>query len=283
MYNKKIFEQKLNEFVNDIVTRRKEVDEGIYESTKVVGKSLFSFIPYIREDFPIIYSTCSVRFDSICKRKTTTPDGLHIASLWNDIECLYNGIKYQILAHKDKYTGISEDEFVYVYYGYFTILAKNYNWTRTFNIDGKHHYLDWYWADCNILKGSKARELYKSIFIDNDNTVIDINGQIKKINIKNSNYNTMKRLTKEELLNLISQFNLAPSVKELTAKYMESIDLIDTSNITDESEFIRLENENRAKTISPELMRKYIKEYGLESLIKTCNHSKEFFNKQKKH
>lgn len=279
MYNKQIFKQLVLEFGNEIKERKNEINNGIYETTKVVGQSLFKLIPYIREDFPIVYSTCSVRFDSIFKRKPNTDSKLHDANIWKDIECLYNGIKYQILAHKDKYVGITEDEFQYVYWGYLIMLAKNYNWTRTYNENGQYHYLDWFNTYDNILLTTKVSETYKTIFIDNDNTVKDINGQIKKINIKNESYNTMKRLTKQELINIINQFTIPPTVKQITDYYMSTVELIDIANIADPDEFYNAANINKSKTISPELMRKYIKEYGLESLIKNCNHSEAFIQK----
>ena len=74
-----------------------------------------------------------------------------------------------------------------------------------------------------------------------------------------------KKISKDDLINIINKFENKPTVKEITDSYMSSLG----------------EDERDDKYVSKELMRSYIKSYELEDMIKTCNHSEKFNNKKK--
>lgn len=282
--NKTKFKNEIDNFLNEIEVRKNEVITALNDpknhtlvSTKQIGKSLLDFARnYFKDEYSLVYSTGSVRLDYIFhlgKKKE-----LHNASNIVDITRLYYGIKYQILANRNLYTNISLEDFYFVYWAYLVRLMKNFNWTETYNYVSvnefgmqtgmKQLYLDWTNNPItNILSDFAIERTYNNIFVNCDYTVIDINGDIKEINIKNSDYNTMKKLSKEQIIEIIESFDHKPSVKEITDKYMSTVNKYD-------------EDEYNAKYVSKELMRSYIKSYSLEEMIKTCNHSKEFQTKK---
>lgn len=284
--NKIIFQKQINQFLDELNARKQEVLAGNLDCTKQIGKNLFDFARNnFKDDYKLVYSTGSVRLDYIFhlgEKKT-----LHNASNFENIKRLSYALKYEVLANKSLYTGITKEDFYYVYWGYLTRLMKNFNFSSTYNYnehDQTYHaplYLQWMDDNCtNLFSQNLIDSLYHQIFELNDNTVRDINGDIKKINIKNTEYNVMKRLSKSELINLINEFEEKPTVKQLVDHYTAKLTLIDTDTIEDEDEYYKAVAENNKKLISAELMRKYVKEYELQTLIKQCNHSEKFKNKQ---
>lgn len=289
--NKNLFKQEIIQFLAEIKTRKAEVGNEDYSTIKHVGKSIYEFarMYFDKELYPIVYSTNNVRLDSIFH--IGSKKELHNASNVVDIAYLYQAIKYQILANINLYENISLEDFYIIYWAYLIKLSKYFNWSMTLNtmknIDGfmreVPEYLPWMENQgMNILSNEAVKATYIAIFEKKDKTVLDINRNKKEINIKNSDYNTMKRLTKEQLVDIISKFDHKPTVKEITDYYMSTIDIVNTDDINDLEEFKRIQEENRAKYISKELMRKYIKSYELEDMIKSCNHSKAFNEKKRK-
>ena len=255
---KELFKKEIENFLNEIETRKKEVVNNELISTTQVGKSLFDFARInFKSSYPLVYSVKGIRLDYIFHLGSKTQ--LHNASNWVDIERLINGLKYEILANKDKYKDISLDDFYYVYWGYLTRLMKNFNWTSTLNIDNNPHYLEWLQTK-PIFSDEAVQSLYNVVFIQNNNTVKDINGDKKEINIKNSDYNTMKKLTKDQIIDIIKLFEQKPTVNEITNKYLETLD--------DESD------DYNDKYVSKELMRHYIQDYELEDMIKVNKYKK---------
>lgn len=217
---KELFKKEIENFLAEIEARKQEVANGMLESTTQVGKGLLDFARInFKSSYPLVYSVKDVRLDYIfhlgSKNQESKKQGskkqkskklLHNASNYEDIVHLWNALKYEIIANKEEYKGITVDEFYYVYWGYLTRLMRNFNWTTTYNHSDKNkfgltlaekkEYLPWMYSH-NIFSNELIKILYTMIFINNDNTVADINGDIKEINIKNSNYNTMKKLTKD--------------------------------------------------------------------------------------
>ena len=269
------FKTQIENFLNEIETRKQEVLNGELNCKNQVGKSLFDYArKNFRDSYPLVYSVQGIRLDVIFH--LGEKNKLHNASNFDDIIRLYNAIRYEILANKKLYENITIDEFYYVYWGYLVRLAKNFNWSSTLNNDninqfgyltGKQiSYLQWMSNnEANILSNYAVEQTYKRIFIEGNNMVKDINGDIKRINIKNSDYNTMKKISKDELIDIINKFQNKPTVKEITDSYMSSLS----------------EEEKDDKYVSKELMRAYIKSYELEDMIKTCNHTEKFNNKKK--
>ena len=280
---KELFKKEIENFLNEIETRKKEVENGVLESTTQVGKSLLDFARInFKSSYPLVYSVKDVRLDYIfhlgsknqeSKKQGSKKHGskkqLHNGSNFEDIVHLWNALKYEIIANKEEYKGITVDEFYYVYWGYLTRLMRNINWTTTYNHSNKNEfgmtlaekkeYLPWM-TNNNIFSNELIERLYTIIFINNNNTVIDINGDIKEINIKNSNYNTMKKLTKDQIINIINLFEQKPTVNEITNKYLETLD--------EEAD------DYNDKYVSKELMRHYIKDYELEDMIKINKYKK---------
>lgn len=269
------FKTQIENFLNEIEIRKQEVLNGELNCKIQIGKSLFDYArKNFRDSYPLVYSVQGIRLDVIFHLGEKSH--LHNASNIEDIIRLYNGIRYEILANKKLYENITLDEFYYVYWGYFVRLARNFNWSSTMNTNNVNEfgystgkqisYLEWMKNnDTNILSDYAIEQTYNSIFINNSNIVKDINGEKKQINIKNSDYNTMKKISKDELINIINKFENKPTVKEITDSYMNSLS----------------EEEKDNKYVSKELMRSYIKSYELEDMIKTCNHSEKFNNKKK--
>lgn len=277
--NKLIFKAKIKEFIDEIECRKTEIANSVLDTKLQVGKNLLSYIKTLKTDeYKLVYSTGSVRLDSIFH--LGNKKALHNASNFIDITRLYNAIKYQILAHIDVYKDITLEDFYFVYWGYLVRLMRNFNWTCTYNTDAQTNeygiktssksinYVTWMNNDkTNILSAYAIEQTYNSLIIEKNDTVKDINGDIKHIKPKITFY-FMKRLNKNNLLEIISKFDSPPTVKQVTEAYMATVDLIDTDNIDNEEEFFKAVEANKAKTISEELMRKYIKEYELESMIK---------------
>ena len=288
--NKIQFKKQIDNFLQELQNRYKDVQEGYYICDEQVGKSLFDFARknFTKDLYPLVYSVKNVKLEYIFH--LGNKNALHNASNQIDIERLYNALKYQILANKNLYSGITASDFYYVYWGYIVRLAKNFNWTSTYNttnvneygltIGKDRDYIGWT-RNFNILSNSYILKTYNEIFVQNLNTVIDINGDEKVINIKNSDYNTMKKLSKEQIINIINLFENKPTVKEITDKYMSTVELINTDTIEDTEEYERLEALNKSKIVTTDTMRKYIKSYELEDMIKTCNHTEKFNNKKK--
>ena len=280
---KELFKKEIENFLAEIEARKQEVANGVLESTTQVGKSLLDFArTNFKSSYPLVYSVKDVRLDVIfhlgTKNKESNKQGskkqkskklLHNASNYEDIVHLWNALKYEIIANKEEYKGITVDEFYYVYWGYLTRLMKNINWTTTYNHSDKNkfgltlaekkEYLPWM-INHNIFSNELIKILYTMIFINNDNTVADINGDIKEINIKNSNYNTMKKLTKDQIIDIINLFEQKPTVNEITDKYLKTLD--------EEAD------DYNDKYVSKELMRHYIKDYELEDMIKINKYKK---------
>ena len=74
----------------------------------------------------------------------------------------------------------------------------------------------------------------------------------------NSDYNAMKRLTKEQLIEMIESFDYKPTVVQIADKH----------------------NKENDAFISKQLMRHYIQDYELEDMIKTYKHTVNFINKK---
>ena len=280
---KELFKKEIENFLDEIEARKQEVENGVLESTTQVGKSLLDFARInFKSSYPLVYSVKDVRLDYIfhlgskskeSKKQKSKKHGsnkqLHNASNIEDIVHLWNALKYEIIANKEEYKGITVDEFYYVYWGYLTRLMKNINWTTTYNHSDKNkfgltlaekkEYLPWMYNH-NIFSNELIKILYTMIFINNDNTVADINGDIKEINIKNSNYNTMKKLTKDQIIDIINLFEQKPTVNEITDKYLKTLD--------EEAD------DYNDKYVSKELMRHYIKDYELEDMIKINKYKK---------
>lgn len=280
---KELFKKEIENFLAEIEARKQEVENGVLESTTQVGKSLLDFARInFKSSYPLVYSVKDVRLDVIFHlgsknqeskklgtKKQKSKKLLHNASNFEDIVHLWNALKYEIIANKEEYKGITVDEFYYVYWGYLTRLMRNVNWSTTYNHSDKNdfglilaekkEYLPWM-INHNIFSNEAIKILYTMIFINNDNTVIDINGDTKEINIKNSNYNTMKKLTKDQIIDIINLFEQKPTVKEITNKYLETLD--------EESD------DYNDKYVSKELMRHYIKDYELEDMIKINKYKK---------
>ena len=232
---KELFKKEIENFLAEIEARKQEVANGVLESSTQVGESLLEFArTNFKSSYPLVYS-----------------------------------VKYEIIANKEEYKGITVDEFYYVYWGYLTRLMRNVNWSTTYNHSDKNdfglilaekkEYLPWM-INHNIFSNEAIKILYTMIFINNDNTVIDINGDIKEINIKNSNYNTMKKLTKDQIIDIINLFEQKPTVNEITNKYLETLD--------EEAD------DYNDKYVSKELMRHYIKDYELADMIKINTYKK---------
>ena len=81
----------------------------------------------------------------------------------------------------------------------------------------------------------------------------------RKISISQQK-NKPKRLSKEELITLINSFDERPTVKEITNKYLETLD--------EEAD------DYNDKYVSKELMRGYIQDYELEDMIKINKYKK---------
>ena len=275
---KELFKKEIENFLDEIETRKQEVKNGVLESTTQVGKSLLDFARInFKSSYPLVYSVKGVRLDYIFhlgsknleSKKQGSKKQLHNGSNIEDISHLWNALKYEILANKEEYKGITVDEFYYVYWGYLTRLMRNINWSTTYNHSDKNEfgltlaekkeYLPWM-INHNIFSNEIIKILYTMIFINNDNTVTDINGDIKEINIKNSNYNTMKKLTKDQIIDIINLFEQKPTVNEITDKYLETLD--------EEAD------DYNDKYVSKELMRHYIKDYELEDMIKINKYKK---------
>lgn len=266
---KELFKKEIENFLAEIEARKQEVENGVLESTTQVGKSLLEFArTNFKSSYPLVYSVKGIRLDYIFHLGSKKQ--LHNASNIEDIKRLWNALKYEILANKEEYKGITVDEFYYVYWGYLTRLMKNFNWTSTYNHSDKNEfgmttatkkdYLSWMTSN-NIFSSELVERLYTIIFINNNNTVIDINGDIKEINIKNSNYNTMKKLTKDQIIDIINLFEQKPTVNEITNKYLETLD--------EEAD------DYNDKYVSKELMRHYIQDYELEDMIKIIKYKKQ--------
>ena len=275
---KELYKKEIENFLDEIETRKQEVKNGVLESTTQVGKSLLDFARInFKSSYPLVYSVKGVRLDVIfhlgTKKQGSKKQGskkqLHNGSNIEDISHLWNALKYEIIANKEEYKGITVDEFYYVYWGYLTRLMRNINWSTTYNHSDKNkfgltlaekkEYLPWM-INHNIFSNEIIKILYTMIFINNDNTVTDINGDIKEINIKNSNYNTMKKLTKDQIIDIINLFEQKPTVNEITNKYLETLDEED--------------DDYNDKYVSKELMRHYIKDYELEDMIKINKYKK---------
>ena len=280
---KELFKKEIENFLAEIEARKQEVANGMLESTTQVGKGLLDFARInFKSSYPLVYSVKDVRLDYIfhlgSKNQESKKQGskkqkskklLHNASNYEDIVHLWNALKYEIIANKEEYKGITVDEFYYVYWGYLTRLMRNFNWTTTYNHSDKNkfgltlaekkEYLPWMYSH-NIFSNELIKILYTMIFINNDNTVADINGDIKEINIKNSNYNTMKKLTKDQIIDIINLFEQKPTVNEITDKYLKTLD--------EEAD------DYNDKYVSKELMRHYIKDYELEDMIKINKYKK---------
>lgn len=256
------FKSQIENFLNEIKLRRNEVVNNQFVCNIQIGKALFDYArKSFRDSFPLVYSVNSIRLDYIFHIGEKSK--LHNASNFEDICHLYQAIKYEILANKKLYENISLDDFYYVYWGFFCRLAKNFNWTSTLNIDDEENIIVTYlkWMDDsrkNILSDLAIEETYKAIFIEGNNTVLDICGEKKKINIKNSDYNTMKKISKDDLIVIIKRFESKPTVKEITDAYMNSLS----------------EDEKDDKYVSKELMRSYIQSYELEDMIKVNKYKK---------
>ena len=280
---KELFKKEIENFLDEIETRKQEVANGVLESTTQVGKSLLEFArTNFKSSYPLVYSVKGIRLDVIFhlgsknqeskklgSKKQGSKKQLHNASNYEDIVHLWNALKYEIIANKEEYKGITVDEFYYVYWGYLTRLMRNVNWSTTYNHSDKNQfgltlaekkeYLPWMYSH-NIFSNELIKILYTMIFINNDNTVADINGDIKEINIKNSNYNTMKKLTKDQIIDIINLFEQKPTVNEITDKYLKTLD--------EEAD------DYNDKYVSKELMRHYIKDYELEDMIKINKYKK---------
>lgn len=280
---KELFKKEIENFLNEIETRKQEVANGVLESTTQVGKSLLDFARInFKSSYPLVYSVKCIRLDVIFhlgsknkesknkeSKKQRSKKQLHNGSNIEVISHLWNALKYEIIANKEEYKGITVDEFYYVYWGYLTRLMRNVNWSITYNHSDKNkfgltlaekkEYLPWMYEH-NIFSNELIKILYTMIFINNDNTVADINGDIKEINIKNSNYNTMKKLTKDQIIDIINLFEQKPTVNEITNKYLETLD--------EEAD------DYNDKYVSKELMRHYIKDYELEDMIKINKYKK---------
>lgn len=280
---KELFKKEIENFLDEIETRKQEVANGVLESTTQVGKSLLEFArTNFKSSYPLVYSVKGIRLDVIFhlgsknqeskklgSKKLGSKKQLHNASNYEDIVHLWNALKYEIIANKEEYKGITVDEFYYVYWGYLTRLMRNVNWSTTYNHSDKNQfgltlaekkeYLPWMYSH-NIFSNELIKILYTMIFINNDNTVADINGDIKEINIKNSNYNTMKKLTKDQIIDIINLFEQKPTVNEITDKYLKTLD--------EEAD------DYNDKYVSKELMRHYIKDYELEDMIKINKYKK---------
>ena len=270
---KELFKKEIEKFLDEIETRKKEVENGVFDTTTQVGKSLLDFArTNFKSSYPLVYQVKGIRLDYIFhlgSKKQGSKKQLHNGSNFEDIVHLWNAIKYEIIANKEEYKGITVDEFYYVYWGYLTRLMRNINWTTTYNHSNKNEfgltlaekkeYLPWMLKH-NIFSNEFIERLYTMIFINNDNTVIDINGDIKDIHIKNSNYNTMKKLTKDQIIDIINLFEQKPTVNEITDKYLKTLD--------EEAD------DYNDKYVSKELMRHYIKDYELEDMIKINKYKK---------
>ena len=270
---KEQFKNEIENFLAEIETRKQEVANGMFDTTTQVGKSLLDFARInFKSSYPLVYQVKGVRLDYIFhlgSKKQGSKRQLHNGSNIEDIVHLWNALKYEIIANKEEYKGITVDEFYYVYWGYLTRLMRNINWTTTYNHSDKNQfgltlaekkeYLPWMYKH-NIFSNELIKILYTMIFINNDNTVADINGDIKEINIKNSNYNTMKKLTKDQIIDIINLFEQKPTVNEITDKYLETLD--------EEAD------DYNDKYVSKELMRHYIKDYELEDMIKINKYKK---------
>lgn len=258
------FKQEIENFLNEIETRKQEVSNNNLISTLQVGKSLLDFArTNFKSLYPLVYSVKGIRLDYIFHLGSKSQ--LHNASNWVDVERLINALKYQIIANKTEYANISLDDFYYVYWGYLVRLMKNFNWTSTCNVNGTAYYLNWLESK-PIFSNDAVEALYNLVIVNGNNTVKDINGEKKEINIKNSDYNTMKKLSKEQIIDIIKTFDSKPTVKQIFDVYDASLD----SEADDYND----------KYVSKELMRHYIKSYELDGMIKTCNHSESFNNKK---
>ena len=265
---KELFKKEIENFLAEIEARKQEVENGVFDTTTQVGKSLLEFArKNFKSSYPLVYSVKGVRLDVIFHLGSKKL--LHNASNIEDIKRLWNALKYEILANKEEYKGITVDEFYYVYWGYLTRLMRNVNFTSTYNHSDKNEfgltlaekkeYLPWM-TNNNIFSNELIERLYTIIFINNNNTVIDINGDTKEINIKNSNYNIMKKLTKDQIIDIINLFEQKPTVNEITNKYLETLD--------EEAD------DYNDKYVSKELMRHYIQDYELEDMIKINKYKK---------
>lgn len=252
MINKNEFKNEIENFLAEIEARKQEVANNQLTNTIQIGKNLFDYArKNFNDSYQLVYSVHSIRLDVIFHLGEKAQ--LHNASNFTDISRLYNALKYQILANKKLYENITLEEFYFVYWGFLTRLMRNFNWGQTLNDNNNAYYLPWMNnKGQNILSDAAISCTYKTIFINNDNTVKDINGDTKEINIKNSDYNTMKKLSKEELISLINSFNDMPTVKQITDKHNSESDT-----------FIR-----------KELMRRYIQDYELEDMIKVNKYKK---------
>lgn len=262
---KELFKKEIENFLNEIEVRKQEVANNELISTTQVGKNLFEFARInFKSSYPLVYSVKGIRLDYIFHLGSKSQ--LHNASNWKDVERLIQGLKYEILANREEYKDITLDDFYYVYWGYLVRLMKNFNLTSTLNVNGVAYYLEWL-KNAPLFSDDSVKALYNAVFVQNNNTVIDINGEKKEINIKNSDYNTMKRLTKEQIIELIESFEHKPTIREITESYLSTLD--------EEAD------DYNDRYVSKENMRKYIISYKLNDMIKTCNHSEKFNNKKK--
>lgn len=262
--NKLKFKEQIDNFLLEIETRKQEVLNGNLISITHVGKNLLNFARInFKDEYPLVYSVKGIRLDTIFHLGSKSQ--LHNASNWIDIERLTYALKYEIIANKNQYKDCTLDEFYYVYWGYLVRLMRNFNWTTTLNVNNVPYYLNWL-STKNIFSNEAIKLLYNLVIVQNENTVKDINGEKKMINIKNSDYNMAKKLTKEELIGIIESFDSKPTVNDITNQYNSSLNKDD--------------DEYSLKYISKELMRHYINDYELNDMIKCRNHSKAFIQKQ---
>lgn len=281
--NKKQFKQEIFNFLNEIDTRSYEIIANCFNPTFIVGKKLNDFVrTNFKDEYKLVYSVSSVRLDIIfhMNNKKNLLNGSNNETMFH----LYNALKYQIIANKYLYKDISLEDFYYVYWGYMSRLIKNVNFTETYNANNKICYIK---DQCTYIyfTDEAIKRTYEEIFIKNIHIVLDLNKNKKTINIKNKDYKVMKRLTKKELINIIedytNEFDCKPTIKQITEKYMSSINLIDTDNIEDKDEYEEAIEYNNSKIISKELMLSYVKQFELTDMIKFCNHTEKFKNKHK--
>lgn len=265
-----LLKREIENFLNELDIRKNEIEAGILENKTQIGKSIYDFarLHFSTDDFPMIYSTNGIRLDIIFHISNKT--SLHCGSNRKDVIRLCQAVKYEILANKNKYENISLEDFYYIYWGYLIRLSKNFNWGCTynevneFNIKLAPTYLEWR-KELDIFSNDTVKALYANIFINNDNTVTDILGNKKEINIKNIEYK-MKRLSKEQIIEMIELFDHKPTIKEITEYYLSTLD--------------KEAEDYRENYVSKENMRNYINGYELNDMIKTCNHTESFKNKK---
>lgn len=217
------------------------------------------------DDFDIVYSYNGLRFDVIFNLKEKS----YIGSNEQTNIRIYSAIKYQVLAHYTEIEHLDKINKVRVAFFYGCKFLKCINNSCTFNNEivdistgirkKKYTYspIDW----------TKIQNISYNIIdqIENENfDIYDLTNNIHTINpIKqNTRYHMEKRITKEELIELINkyigEYNEKPSVTELCTYYM---------NVYRIEEIEELEEYN-LKKISKDLMRKYINDYDLKDSIK---------------